>query len=795
MSRVCRTSACLIASALWAALLCIGAPPLTVVKDVVYKADGSRFGGVAQISCTSFIASDGSQIPQQTLNVTVTDGNLQAALTPTTNATPSTTYVVNFQVNGTTLFTEYWAVPQSSTPVGLTVVRVPAGTKVRFNQMEFGSESANRFLASPDGTAGALAFRGIVADDVPALPQSKITNLATDLGAKYGSGANASLSGVTVTPSTDAPAGAFRRFDVSQTAPVLGVQTESSSWVGYLDALGRLNVPGQSDGCATWSGGVLGSTGITCGAGGSGGGAGGAPNTVQLHGPGGVNTGYAEVTIDPITKQLSVPSIKTTGSGPGMIRLASGTEPTGQAGTTTLFSEPGELLSIKPGTGAKKSIVMMGGHLSGDQGNPSVSDFSLTDDGSLGKKALTFSTPNKSTTGTTQYLLAKIDASSNGQAVLATTADMRVPVWVVMSGAGISGSAELAEAGQGICVVDGAGGINQYLVASSITDGRCHPVVTPGSGDWVVGVLTNAPTAAGQQGQLKVLSFYWSTINSGGSSGPVYAPGTPINSSDLPAPTTTAAGAVLEITCPAGQFVTKVAGTSTCATPQALEDSDLPTPTTDAVGAVLEITCPAGQFVNKVAGTSTCAAPPSSGGSGSIPTTYWQSTTASAAPAASAPSSSNGCRVSSLYITQTVEFNSIVVLNTTADTNGNTYSWGLIGSDNSLSTYGGNARVAHTGAISGSTMVGSDTLVAGAMAEGTVTINPGWYAFAFCSSSTTGSAAIASDATSSNYSHLTRFPSVNVSAGATGGVLNSSIPLPSPSLSRSTRHRFWLVKQ
>jgi hypothetical protein len=112
--------------ALTAALLtapCIAAPALTTIVDTLYKADGTRFEGIAQIEWRSFQAADGSEIPQQTLNVKVVSGNLRVALVPTVNASKPVTYTVKFNSNGRTQFTEYWSVPASTTPLRLQNVR------------------------------------------------------------------------------------------------------------------------------------------------------------------------------------------------------------------------------------------------------------------------------------------------------------------------------------------------------------------------------------------------------------------------------------------------------------------------------------------------------------------------------------------------------------------------------------------------------------------------------------------------------------------------------------------------
>jgi hypothetical protein len=112
--------------ALIAALLvgrCAAAPALTTIQDVLYKADGSRFEGVAQIEWKSFQAADGSEIPQQTLSVRVTAGNLRVALVPTSNAVSPLTYTVKFNSDGRTQFIEYWSVGPSATSLRLKDVR------------------------------------------------------------------------------------------------------------------------------------------------------------------------------------------------------------------------------------------------------------------------------------------------------------------------------------------------------------------------------------------------------------------------------------------------------------------------------------------------------------------------------------------------------------------------------------------------------------------------------------------------------------------------------------------------
>lgn len=104
----------------------IAAPPLTTVQDTLYKADGSRFDGIAQIEWKSFRTADGSEIPQNSIQVRVSNGYLSVALAPTTNASLPVFYTVRFNTEGRTQFIEYWSVPQSLSPVRLNEIRTHA---------------------------------------------------------------------------------------------------------------------------------------------------------------------------------------------------------------------------------------------------------------------------------------------------------------------------------------------------------------------------------------------------------------------------------------------------------------------------------------------------------------------------------------------------------------------------------------------------------------------------------------------------------------------------------------------
>jgi hypothetical protein len=99
------------------------APALSLIQDTLYKADGTRFDGVAQIAWKTFQSADGTEVPQHSVSVRITLGMLRVALVPTTNATKPIVYSVKYNSDGRTQFIEYWAVPPSSSKLRLKDVR------------------------------------------------------------------------------------------------------------------------------------------------------------------------------------------------------------------------------------------------------------------------------------------------------------------------------------------------------------------------------------------------------------------------------------------------------------------------------------------------------------------------------------------------------------------------------------------------------------------------------------------------------------------------------------------------
>lgn len=110
--------------AMWLPIAIFAAPPLSTIEDVLYKADGSKFNGVAFVELKSFQAANFSNIATHSVTVTILDGAIRVQLVPTTNASPGAYYSVRYHSDGRIQFDEIWAVPPSAVPLKLRDVRV-----------------------------------------------------------------------------------------------------------------------------------------------------------------------------------------------------------------------------------------------------------------------------------------------------------------------------------------------------------------------------------------------------------------------------------------------------------------------------------------------------------------------------------------------------------------------------------------------------------------------------------------------------------------------------------------------
>lgn len=119
LKNLARAAVALTGMMLWAA------PPLTTIRDTIYKADGTRFTGKVTIEWRSFEASDTSFIGRNRLELQINEGFLNARLVPTTTATVPAYYIVRFiNASGTVEFSEAWAVKPNADAVRVRDVRI-----------------------------------------------------------------------------------------------------------------------------------------------------------------------------------------------------------------------------------------------------------------------------------------------------------------------------------------------------------------------------------------------------------------------------------------------------------------------------------------------------------------------------------------------------------------------------------------------------------------------------------------------------------------------------------------------
>lgn len=147
------------AAVAWSGMILWAAPPLSTVRDTIYRANGTPFTGKIIIDWRSFEASDTSFIAKNQLELQITDGFLNARLVPTTTAAGPAYYRVRyFSANGTIEFSEAWAVPAGTEPLRVRNVRIAdpllnPGAQVGNNTMIT--------IADVDGLADELNVRPV----------------------------------------------------------------------------------------------------------------------------------------------------------------------------------------------------------------------------------------------------------------------------------------------------------------------------------------------------------------------------------------------------------------------------------------------------------------------------------------------------------------------------------------------------------------------------------------------------------------------------------------------------------
>ncbi|GAC1435452.1 MAG: hypothetical protein NVS1B11_29740 [Terriglobales bacterium] len=111
-------------------------PPLTVVNDVVYRADGSAASGTLRISWPAFTTAGGKAIAAGVNSAQLGTGEtLSVELAANAGATPAgTVYTVVYQLSDGEVKTEYWTVPTNS-PTTIAAVRTVLGASNSASQM------------------------------------------------------------------------------------------------------------------------------------------------------------------------------------------------------------------------------------------------------------------------------------------------------------------------------------------------------------------------------------------------------------------------------------------------------------------------------------------------------------------------------------------------------------------------------------------------------------------------------------------------------------------------------------
>ena len=155
------------ASVFFAIPLLAQAPAVTLIRDTVYKSDGSLASGSVVITWPSFISADRKPVFGGSKTISLNNGALSVSLVPTSGATPSgVSYDVKYFQSGGVSYQETWVVPSSSDPVSLSQVRTAAApssnTQVNASQVagtavvEF--PTVTQTIVSP-ATAGVVPLR------------------------------------------------------------------------------------------------------------------------------------------------------------------------------------------------------------------------------------------------------------------------------------------------------------------------------------------------------------------------------------------------------------------------------------------------------------------------------------------------------------------------------------------------------------------------------------------------------------------------------------------------------------
>ncbi len=142
-------------------------------------------------------------------------------------------------------------------------IKVPTAQIPTLPYISNASAAANQVVATPDGSAGSPSPRALVANDVPSLPQSKITNLTSDLAGKASDSTVVHLTGNETIAGT-------KTFSSTISGSITGnaaTATTASSATTATTATNATNFTGSLGGDVTGTQGAtaLSTTGVTAG--------------------------------------------------------------------------------------------------------------------------------------------------------------------------------------------------------------------------------------------------------------------------------------------------------------------------------------------------------------------------------------------------------------------------------------------------------------------------------------------------------------------------------------------------
>lgn len=178
---------------------------------------------------------------------------------------------------------------------------------------------------------------------------------------------------------------------------------------------------------------------------------------VQYRTAGGVFGGDNSCTTDG-AGNLTCVSFTASGATGGYTRWTNTAPPTGVAGTVTAGANATGQLYVEQGTGAAALVPLVGTDLSvpgSDSTAAQVVGLHLANEGQLGNQPVSAIAPNDTTTGTTQYQLAKINASGN--AINCGTGDTNDMCYPVISATSAAGNARLVKVGTATVKADASG--------------------------------------------------------------------------------------------------------------------------------------------------------------------------------------------------------------------------------------------------------------------------------------------------------------------------------------------------